>query len=137
MSSIVPVTLCILDGFGIAPDSEGNAITRAKTPNLDQLLQRYPAMALRASGEDVGLSWGEMGNSEVGHLAIGSGRVFYQMLPRIDRDIKQGQFFNNPALVKAIEHAKENKSALHLVGLVSEGLIHSSDAHAHALLDLA
>jgi len=137
MPNVTPVTLCILDGFGIAPDSEGNAVTRAKTPNLDQILQRYPAMALCASGDDVGLSWGEMGNSEVGHLAIGSGRVFYQMLPRINRDIEQKTFFDNPALLKAIEHAKENKSALHMVGLVSEGLIHSSDAHLHALLDLA
>ncbi len=137
MSSVTPVTLCILDGFGAAPDSEGNAIVRAKTPNFDQLVQRYPAMTLRASGEDVGLSWGEMGNSEVGHLSIGAGRVFYQMLPRINRDITQKTFFDNPALLKAFEHAKENKSALHLVGLVSEGLIHSSDMHLHALLDLA
>lgn len=137
MSDITPVTLCILDGFGVAPESEGNAVVRGRTPNLDQLVQRYPAMALRASGEDVGLSWGEMGNSEVGHLSIGSGRVFYQMLPRIDRDIAQGSFFNNPSLLKSVEHAKENKSALHLVGLVSEGLIHSSDMHLHALLDLA
>ncbi|MFH1315145.1 MAG: 2,3-bisphosphoglycerate-independent phosphoglycerate mutase, partial [Candidatus Uhrbacteria bacterium] len=137
MSKVNPVVLCILDGFGIAPDSEGNAWTQAKTPTFDTLIKRYPSMALRASGEDVGLSWGEMGNSEVGHLAIGSGRVFYQMLPRIDRDIEQQTFFDNPALLGAIEHTKENKSSLHLVGLVSQGLVHSADTHCHALLDLA
>ena len=137
MSKVTPVTLCILDGLGVAPDTEGNAFTRAKTPNLDLLTRKYPAMTLRASGEDVGLSWGEMGNSEVGHLAIGSGRVFYQMLPRINRHIEQKTFFNNPSLVKAIEHAKENKTALHLVGLVSEGLIHSSSSHCYALLEMA
>ena len=137
MSKVNPVVLCILDGFGIAPDSEGNAWTQAKTPTFDTLIQRYPSMALRASGEDVGLSWGEMGNSEVGHLAIGAGRVFYQMLPRINKDIEQEMFFDNPSLVNAVTHAKENKTNLHLIGLVSQGLIHSSDAHCHALLDLA
>ena len=137
MSKVNPVVLCILDGFGIAPDSEGNAWTQAKTPTFDTVIKRYPSMALRASGEDVGLSWGEMGNSEVGHLAIGSGRVFYQMLPRIDRDIEQQTFFDNPALLGAIQHAKENKTNLHLVGLVSQGLVHAADTHCHALLDLA
>lgn len=129
--------LAILDGWGVAPDAEGNAITQAKTPALNDVIRRYPAMTIRASGEEVGLSWGEMGNSEVGHLAIGAGRVYYQMLPRIDRDILSGDFFANPALLKAIEHAKTNHSKLHLVGLVSGGRVHAMDTHCHALLKLA
>ncbi len=132
-----PVILCVIDGFGVAPASEGNAVTRANTPVLDDLKNRYPVMTLRSSGEEVGLSWGEMGNSEVGHLSIGAGRVYYQTLPRIDREIEQGLFFENPVFLNAIEHTKQNKSALHLIGLVSEGRIHSLDAHCHALIDLA
>lgn len=132
-----PAVLIVLDGWGVAPEGEGNAIAQANTPVLDDLIRRYPTMTIRSSGEEVGLSWGEMGNSEVGHLAIGAGRVYYQMLPRIDRDIAQGDFFQNPALLKAIEHAKAKKSALHLVGLVSPGRVHAMDSHAHALLQLA
>jgi len=132
-----PVVLLILDGFGIAPDAEGNAATRAKMPNLKNLIAKYPAMTIRASGEEVGLSWGEMGNSEVGHMSIGAGRVYYQTLPRISRDIATGDFFKNQKFLAAIEHAKKNNSALHLVGLVSMGRVHSVDEHCHALLDLA
>lgn len=132
-----PVVLMILDGFGIAPDSEGNAVTRAQMPRLKELIANYPAMTLRAAGEEVGLSWGEMGNSEVGHLAIGSGRVYYQTLPKIDRDIEQGDFFENQAFLNAVNHAKQNNSALHLVGLVSPGRIHAMDTHCHTLLTLA
>ncbi len=132
-----PAVLLILDGWGVAPAAEGNAITQAKTPVMNDIIRRYPAMTLRASGEDVGLSWGEMGNSEVGHLAIGAGRVYYQMLPRIDRDIALGDFFRNAAFLKAIEQVKTHNSKLHLVGLVSGGRVHAMDTHAHALLQLA
>lgn len=132
-----PVVLLIIDGFGIAPDSEGNAVTRARMPNFKKLTQTYPTMTLRASGEEVGLSWGEMGNSEVGHMAIGAGRVYYQMLPRINREIASGDFFKNEILLKAFAHAKENNSAVHLLGMVSAGRVHSMDDHCHALLAMA
>ncbi len=132
-----PCVLLILDGFGVAPDSDGNAVTRASMPVFRDLVKRYPAVTLRASGEEVGLSWGEMGNSEVGHLAIGAGRVYYQTFPRINRDIAAGGFFENPAFLKAIEHARKNKGTLHLIGMVSAGRVHSMDEHCHALLDLA
>lgn len=127
----------ILDGFGVAPDSDGNAITRADMPRWKELVRTYPTMTLRASGEEVGLSWGEMGNSEVGHLAIGAGRVYYQLFPRINRDIATGDFFKNAAFLKAAEHAKKNGSALHLIGLVSGGRVHAMDEHCHALLKFA
>jgi 2,3-bisphosphoglycerate-independent phosphoglycerate mutase len=127
----------ILDGFGVAPDSAGNAVTRANMPNWNQYLKTYPTMTIKASGEEVGLSWGEMGNSEVGHLAIGAGRVYYQTLPRINRDIEKGDFFENQTFLAAINHAKQHGSALHLVGLISTGRVHSLDAHGHALLTLA
>lgn len=132
-----PVVLMILDGFGIAPDSEGNAVTRAQMPRLKELIANYPAMTIRAAGEEVGLSWGEMGNSEVGHLSIGAGRVYYQTLPKINRDIEQGDFFENQAFLNAVNHAKKHNSALHLVGLVSPGRIHAMDTHCHTLLTLA
>ena len=121
----------------MAPDSEGNAIAKAKTPRLDEFKNNYPVMNLTASGAEVGLSFGEMGNSEVGHLNIGAGRVYYQTLPRIDMDIKKGDFMNNPAFIAAAEHAKKNKSNLHLLGLVSSGKVHSSDEHLHKLLEFA
>ncbi|HBO99818.1 MAG: 2,3-bisphosphoglycerate-independent phosphoglycerate mutase [Candidatus Uhrbacteria bacterium GW2011_GWF2_41_16] len=132
-----PALLVVLDGFGVAPDSEGNGVTRAKMPVFHQLIQKYPTMTLRASGEEVGLSWGEMGNSEVGHLAIGSGRVYYQTFPRINRDIVTGTFYENPAFLKAFEHARTHNSAIHLVGMVSAGRVHSMDEHCHALLECA
>ena len=132
-----PAVLVVLDGYGIAPDGDGNAITRAKTPTFDMLTQRYPTMTLRASGETVGLLWGEMGNSEVGHLTIGAGRVYYQAMPRIERDITEGAFFQNEALMQAIEQAKQTGGTLHLMGLLSSGKVHGFDAHCHALLDLA
>jgi len=127
----------ICDGFGVAPDSEGNAITRAQMPNFKKWVSLYPAMTLRSSGEEVGLSWGEMGNSEVGHLAIGAGRVYYQMFPRINRDIAAGDFGKNPAFVQAAEHVKKHGSTLHLIGMVSAGRVHSMDDHCHALLQFA
>lgn len=127
----------ILDGWGVAPDHEGNAIKKANTPVMDNLIRSYPTMTLRASGEAVGLSWGEMGNSEVGHLTIGAGKVFYQSLPRIDRAISDNTFFGNPAFGKAIRHVQNNNSTLHFIGLVSNGGIHSHQNHLYALLDLA
>lgn len=132
-----PAVLVVCDGFGVAPDSDGNAIARARMPNFRKLIATYPTMTLRASGEEVGLSWGEMGNSEVGHLAIGAGRVYYQTLPRINHEIASGAFVENPAFLSAMNHAKEKGSTLHLVGLVSKGGVHSLDEHAHALLALA
>lgn len=132
-----PVVLLIVDGFGIAPDADGNAVTKAKMPNFKKIIQNYPAMMLRASGEEVGLSWGEMGNSEVGHLAIGAGRVYYQTLPRINREIVTGDFFRQKTFLAAFEHAKKNNSAVHLIGLVSSGRVHSLDEHCFALLEMA
>ncbi len=131
-----PVALLILDGWGVAPPSKGNAVALAKTPTFDDLVKKYPTLTLQASGESVGLSWGEMGNSEVGHLNLGSGKLIYQNLPRIDKAITEGSFFENPKLVKAVEQAKNRKSALHLMGLASSGNVHSSIEHLYALLRL-
>ncbi len=130
-----PVVVCVLDGFGVAPEHEGNAIRRAKTPNIDALIRKYPAMLVRSSGLEVGLARGEMGNSEVGHLSIGSGRVFYQSRPRIDKEIAAGTFYENPVFLKAVAHAKKNGSKIHLLGLVSPGGVHSHQEHLFALLD--
>jgi 2,3-bisphosphoglycerate-independent phosphoglycerate mutase len=132
-----PAVLMILDGWGVAPDHPGNAISRANTPVMDNLIRSYPTMTVKASGEAVGLSWGEMGNSEVGHLTIGAGRVFYQSLPRIDRAISEGSFFDNPAFKKAVGHVKKNNSTIHFIGLIGNGGIHSHQNHLYALLDLA
>lgn len=136
MSIHRPVVLIIMDGWGIAPDSDGNAVTRAKTPNLENYLKNYPVMNLIASGPEVGLSFGEMGNSEVGHLNIGAGRVYYQTLPRIDVEINNGNFFKNKSFLEAIKHVKKHKSNLHLIGLASAGKVHSSLDHTFALLEL-
>lgn len=132
-----PVVLVILDGFGIAPDADGNAITRAKTPTFSMLTERYPSMTLRASSEEVGLNWGEMGNSEVGHLAIGAGRVYYQTLPRLQKAIANGSFAENPALLEAIAKVKRTGGVLHLMGILSSGKVHGFDEHCFALLRLA
>jgi len=132
-----PVVLIILDGWGIAALAPGNAIAKAKTPNLDKYIKTYPAMTLVASGESVGLSWGEMGNSEVGHTNIGSGMVFYQNLPRISKTISDKTFFTNSAFLKATGHVKKYGSKLHLIGLVSSGGVHSHIEHLYALLELA
>jgi 2,3-bisphosphoglycerate-independent phosphoglycerate mutase len=131
-----PAVLLVLDGFGVAPDGEGNAITKAKKPVFDMLASRYPVMTLKASSEEVGLSWGEMGNSEVGHLAIGAGRVYYQTLPRINKAVVDGSFASNPALQKAIETVQKSGGTLHLLGLLSSGKVHSFDDHAFALLKM-
>lgn len=131
-----PLVLIILDGWGIAPDSEGNAITRAKLPFFNSLIQKFPTTALHASGKEVGLPWGVVGNSEVGHTNIGSGQVSYQTLPRINKSIEDKSFFENKAFLDAIAHAKNNKSTLHLMGLASPGGVHSHIDHLFALLDL-
>jgi 2,3-bisphosphoglycerate-independent phosphoglycerate mutase len=132
-----PAVMIVLDGFGVAPDGDGNAISKAETPTLDMLTQRYPTMVLRASGETVGLPWGEMGNSEVGHLAIGSGRIFYQDLPRIDRAIEDNNFFKNKSFLHAMDHVKKTGGTLHLMGVLSSGKVHGYDRHCHRLLELA
>ena len=132
-----PVLLMILDGFGIAPKQDGNAVEAAKKPNYDKYFTKYPHTKLEASGLEVGLPEGQMGNSEVGHLNIGSGRIVYQELTRITKEIKEGNFFKNDALCKAVENAKENNTALHLMGLLSNGGVHSHIDHLKGLLDLA
>lgn len=132
-----PVVLAILDGYGIAPDSDGNPITRANKPNFDRFIREYPVMTILASGTEVGLSFGEMGNSEVGHLNIGAGRVYYQTFPLINKSIEDGSYFENKAFVEAAHHAKQNNRPLHLVGIVSPGNVHGSQDHLYALLDFA
>lgn len=131
------VTLVILDGFGYRKEKFGNAIASAGTPNLDKLEKIYPTSLLKASGNAVGLPEGQMGNSEVGHLTLGSGRVLWQDLMKINRDIEDGSFFKNERLIKAMEHAKTNNSALHLMGLLSDGGVHSHINHLFALIDMA
>lgn len=131
------VTLVILDGFGLRKDKYGNAITAAGTPNLDKLKKLYPYTTLEASGKFVGLPEGQMGNSEVGHLTLGAGRVILQDLERINEEIKTGAFYQNPHLLKAILHAKKHNSALHLMGLLSDGGVHSHISHLFAILRLA
>lgn len=129
--------LVIMDGFGIAPDGSGNAICMANTPNLDRLFSKYPTSRLSASGLDVGLPDGQMGNSEVGHTNIGAGRVVFQDLPKISKEIKDGAFFENKAYVAAISAAKKNGKALHVMGLLSSGGVHSHINHIFAMLDMA
>ncbi len=131
-----PLLLCILDGFGIAPD-EGNAIAAANTPNLDKIFAENPVTAIGASGMDVGLPEGQMGNSEVGHTNIGAGRVVYQELTRITKSIKDGDFFENEALCKAVDNCVANGTALHLIGLLSDGGVHSHNTHMYGILELA
>ena len=132
-----PVLLCIMDGFGKNPDTYGNAIAAAKKPNLDRIFAENPMTYIGASGLDVGLPDGQMGNSEVGHTNIGAGRVVYQELVRITKAIEDGSFFKNPALVDAMENCKKNNSALHLAGLLSNGGVHSHNTHLYALLKMA
>ena len=132
-----PITLIIMDGFGIIPEEKGNAIKAAKTPNLTRLFAENPFTTIGASGLDVGLPDGQMGNSEVGHTNIGAGRVVYQMLVKISKSIKDGDFFQNPALLKAVENCKKNGTALHLIGLLSDGGVHSHSEHLYGLLELA
>lgn len=133
----IPVLLLILDGIGCRKERENNAVALAGKPNWDSLWDRYPHTLLQASESHVGLPEAQMGNSEVGHLNIGAGRIVYQELTRIDRAIETGDFFANPALKGAIRTALENDSALHLLGLLSPGGVHSHESHIHAMLDMA
>ncbi|MRG29137.1 2,3-bisphosphoglycerate-independent phosphoglycerate mutase [Laceyella tengchongensis] len=137
MSRPKPVLLCILDGFALRGETEGNAVAQANKPNFDRYWNTYPHTTLTASGNAVGLPEGQMGNSEVGHLNIGAGRVVYQDLTRVTKSIEDGEFFQNETFLGAINHVKEHGSALHLYGLLSDGGVHSHIRHLFALLDLA
>ena len=132
-----PLLLMILDGWGHRVATEGNAIAQANLPNFRRLEDTYPHTILRASGEAVGLPDGQMGNSEVGHLNMGAGRVVYQELTRIDKAIKDGTIFKNPVLIEAMDLALEHNKAFHLLGLLSDGGVHSHIAHLFALLEMA
>ena len=131
-----PIALIIMDGFGCNSDNYGNAIAAADTPNIDKYM-KGPNTIIGASGLDVGLPDGQMGNSEVGHTNIGAGRIVYQMLVKISKSIKDGDFFENPALLSAMNNCKEKKSALHLMGLLSPGGVHSHMEHLYGLLEMA
>jgi len=132
-----PLLLCIMDGFGINSKKTGNAVDMAKTPNLDNLFKTYPNTTLAASGMAVGLPDGQMGNSEVGHTNIGAGRIVYQELTRITKSIADGDFFENEALLKAAENCKKNNSAFHILGLLSDGGVHSHITHIYGIVELA
>jgi 2,3-bisphosphoglycerate-independent phosphoglycerate mutase len=132
-----PVALIILDGFGLREENYGNAVSQARKPNFDKLWNEYPHATLTACGEAVGLPEGQMGNSEVGHLNIGAGRIVYQNLTRINKSIREGEFFKEPALLRAIDHVKANNSKLHIMGLLSDGGVHSHYEHLFALLQLS
>ena len=131
-----PLVLMILDGFGCAA-KEGNAIAAANKPNIDALFASNPVTKIGASGMDVGLPDGQMGNSEVGHTNMGAGRIVYQELTRITKSIQDGTFFENEAFISAMENAKKNDSALHLIGLLSDGGVHSHNTHLYALVEMA
>lgn len=131
------VFLIILDGYGLREERHGNAVKLANTPFLHGMFNKYPWMKLSASGRDVGLPVGQMGNSEVGHLNLGAGRIVYQEITRIDRSIETGEFFSNPALIDCVRFASHKGVALHLMGLISDGGVHSSLEHLYALLKLA
>jgi len=132
-----PVMLMILDGFGLSSDVDGNAVAAANKPNYDMLIAKYPSTKLNASGLEVGLPEGQMGNSEVGHLNIGAGRIIYQALTKITKEIKEGIFFENIAFNKAIDKAIKANSSVHLLGLLSDGGVHSHIDHLKALIKLA
>ena len=129
--------LMIMDGVGLNDEERGNAFKLANTPNLDRLTIKYPNTYIRTSGMAVGLPEGQMGNSEVGHTNIGAGRIVYQELTRITKEIQDGDFYKNEELKKAMEHVKKNNSNLHLLGLVSDGGVHSHIEHLFALLEMA
>ncbi len=131
------VILTILDGWGVSDRTNGNAIKLANTPTVDSLIKNNPSTTIHASGEQVGLPDGQMGNSEVGHLNLGAGRVIFQNLVKINNDIKSGKFFENPELLKTANHVKKNNSSLHIMGLVSPGGVHSSMDHLFATIDFA
>jgi 2,3-bisphosphoglycerate-independent phosphoglycerate mutase len=131
-----PVVLIILDGFGISLETKGNAIANANKPNLDFIEKNFPFTLLQASSIPVGIPWGEPGNSEVGHIAIGTGQIWHQPITRITLAIQSGIFFQNPVLKKAAEHAKENKSDWHLIGLLGSGSVHSYIDHLYSLVEM-
>ncbi|MCK6649729.1 MAG: 2,3-bisphosphoglycerate-independent phosphoglycerate mutase, partial [Bacteroidia bacterium] len=131
------VALIILDGWGLGDGSKSDAIAQANTPFMDSLFKNYPHSTLHTSGQKVGLPDGQMGNSEVGHLNIGAGRIVYQDLELINKAIREKTIDKNPTLIKAFEYAKKNNKAVHLLGLVSEGGVHSSQEHLHYLCDMA
>lgn len=132
-----PIVLIVLDGWGLSPSTQGNPIREATLPTIDKLNKYYPLTALQASGIAVGLPWNTPGNSEVGHMTIGSGRVIYQNLPRISLAVQDGSFFKNTAFLSAINRVKENGGALHIMGLVGEGSVHSNKDHLYMLLQMA
>ncbi len=132
-----PVVLLILDGWGVSADAPGNAISHAKTPTMQKLITTYPSMTLVSSSEAVGLMWGEMGNSEVGHLSLGSGAVFYQNLPRLNKEMESGGFLTNEAFLGAVKHVKKTKGTLHILGICSSGGVHGHINHIYELLRLA
>ena len=132
-----PVVLMVLDGYGLNDKTEGNAIAQAKTPVMDKLMAECPFQKGYASGLSVGLPDGQMGNSEVGHMNIGAGRIIYQELTRITKSIEDGDFFENKALLAAVDNVKKNGTSLHLFGLLSDGGVHSHNTHLYALLELA
>jgi len=137
MSARKPVALIIMDGFGLRNDVTGNAVAQANKPNYDRYMSMFPNTTLTACGEAVGLPEGQMGNSEVGHLNIGAGRIVYQDLTRISKSIRDGEFFDNEILLGAVRHVKEKGTKLHFYGLLSDGGVHSHIAHLFALLELA
>lgn len=132
-----PVALIILDGFALRDETFGNAVAQSKKPNFDRYWETYPHATLTAFGEAVGLPEGQMGNSEVGHLNIGAGRIVYQSLTRINKSIREGQFFENEKLLGAMDHVKKHQSKLHIMGLLSDGGVHSHYNHLFALLKMA
>jgi len=132
-----PAVLMILDGYGLNERKEGNAVAEANTPVMDKLMAECPFVKGNASGMAVGLPEGQMGNSEVGHLNMGAGRIVYQELTRITKEIQDGTFFENPALLDAVNNCKKNDSAFHMFGLVSDGGVHSHNTHIYGLLELA
>ena len=132
-----PAVLMILDGYGLNEKTQGNAVAEAKTPVMDKLMAEYPFVKGNASGMAVGLPDGQMGNSEVGHLNMGAGRIVYQELTRITKEIQDGTFFENPALLDAVNNCKKNDSSLHMFGLLSDGGVHSHNTHLYGLLELA
>src|SRR5690348_17259752 len=130
-----PIVLTVLDGWGYRPETKGNAIALARKPNYDRLLKEFPNTLVHTSGPFVGLPEGQMGNSEVGHLNIGAGRVIYMDVTRIDRMISSGDFFRDPVLMAAMKHGRARR--LHLMGLLSDGGVHSMNTHLYALLEMA
>ncbi|HET8904373.1 MAG TPA: 2,3-bisphosphoglycerate-independent phosphoglycerate mutase, partial [Saccharospirillum sp.] len=137
MAPAKPAVLLILDGFGYSETSASNAIEKANAPTWKRLWNDYPHSLIHTSGMDVGLPDGQMGNSEVGHMNLGSGRIVYQQLTRVTKAIEDGDFFENPVLTSAVDSAVQGNKAVHLLGLLSPGGVHSHEDHFHAMVDLA